>query len=83
MAILPRLHNTYANGEFTIIQITVRDNNVEQALRAMGGEVIVNRENFQSRVVRDRELITGQNPASASEFTKELLASLRARAAMR
>ena len=32
---MPRLHNTYANGEFTIIQITVRDNNVEQALRAL------------------------------------------------
>ena len=25
----------YSNGEFTIIQITVRDNNVEQALRAL------------------------------------------------
>ena len=56
---------------------------VEPALRALGAKVIVNRENFQSRVVRDRELITGQNPASDGAFTRALLASLRERAAKR
>ncbi len=54
---------------------------VEPALRALGAKVEVNRANFKSRIVRDRELITGQNPASDGAFTEALLESLRTRAA--
>ena len=48
---------------------------VEQALQIAGGKMIVEGM-YSSHVVRDRELITGQNPASdialAKEFDKAL-----------
>ncbi|MCR9144784.1 MAG: type 1 glutamine amidotransferase domain-containing protein [bacterium] len=51
---------------------------LEAALRILGARVEVNQANFKSRVVRDRELITGQNPASDEHFTEVLLEALAA-----
>ncbi|MBV8474348.1 MAG: type 1 glutamine amidotransferase domain-containing protein [Hyphomicrobiales bacterium] len=50
--------------------------NMPQALRAAGGEVAVSTVDFAPHVVTDRELITGQNPASdhpiAAKFVEAL-----------
>lgn len=47
----------------------------QSALKSAGGELEV-APAFKSEVVRDRELITGQNPYSDAEFSKVLLESL-------
>ncbi|MBR1419798.1 MAG: type 1 glutamine amidotransferase domain-containing protein [Selenomonadaceae bacterium] len=44
---------------------------VEQALQIAGG-IMVEGNLFQCNVIRDRELITGQNPASDLELAKEM-----------
>lgn len=49
---------------------------VADALQIAGGTVIVGPLN-QEHVVRDRELITGQNPASDHAIAKEILAALK------
>lgn len=46
-----------------------------QALRQAGGNITV-KEKWHSHVVRDRELITAQNPMSDVEFTKTFLQAL-------
>lgn len=48
---------------------------VEDALRAAGGRV-ENGPKFQPFVIRDRELITGQNPASDRDLAAKLLEAL-------
>ncbi len=48
---------------------------VEDALRAAGGQV-ENGPKFQPFVIRDRELITGQNPASDRDLAAKLLEAL-------
>lgn len=50
---------------------------VEQALQIAGGKMRVDGM-YGSHVVHDRELITGQNPASDLELAKELDKSLQA-----
>lgn len=47
----------------------------EEALRAAGGKVEV-AQPWTSRVVRDRELITGQNPNSDGQLAEELVKAL-------
>lgn len=47
----------------------------EDVLRKAGGDVIVGAE-WQSNAIRDRELITGQNPFSDGKFIELLLAAL-------
>ncbi len=49
---------------------------VEQALQIAGGKIIV-ATMYGSNVVRDRELITGQNPASDLDLAKEFLKALQ------
>ena len=48
---------------------------VEQALQIAGG-VMVEGKLYQSNVIRDRELITGQNPASDNALAKEFYKAL-------
>jgi putative intracellular protease/amidase len=50
----------------------------DEALDAAGGRVVVRARKWQSNVVVDRELITGQNPFSDHEFADALLKSLSA-----
>jgi len=47
----------------------------DQALSTAGGRIVVANK-WQSHVVRDRELITGQNPMSDIEFAHALLSAL-------
>lgn len=49
---------------------------MEKALRLAGGDVSVTDENFASNVVVDRELITGQNPASDQAIAGALIEAL-------
>ncbi|EOW6644690.1 type 1 glutamine amidotransferase domain-containing protein [Cronobacter muytjensii] len=49
----------------------------QTALEQAGGAFSSNSEPFTAHVVTDRELITGQNPASASGVAQELLARLK------
>lgn len=51
---------------------------MERALRLAGGNVSVAESNFASNVVVDRELITGQNPASDQALAKALIEALAA-----
>jgi putative intracellular protease/amidase len=51
---------------------------MECALRLAGAEVSVTAENFASNVVVDRELITGQNPASDHALATALIEALAA-----
>ncbi|NVN11908.1 type 1 glutamine amidotransferase domain-containing protein [Nguyenibacter vanlangensis] len=46
------------------------------ALEAAGGEVITNSTDFAPHVVEDRELITGQNPASDHQIAARFVAAL-------
>ena len=48
----------------------------DQALAQAGGRISVT-DKWQSHVVRDRELITAQNPMSDAEFTKTLILALK------
>ncbi len=50
--------------------------NVVDALQAAGGEVSTTEVNFQPYVVEDRELITGQNPASDRPLAAAFIAAL-------
>ncbi len=52
---------------------------IESALKAAGAKMDVAWIPMQSKVVRDRELITGQNPASAEELARQFLEMLGAR----
>lgn len=52
---------------------------VESALKAAGAKMDVAWIPMQSKVVRDRELITGQNPASDGELARQFLEMLGAR----
>jgi len=54
---------------------------MERALRLAGGDVSVADTNFASNVVVDRELITGQNPASDRVLADALVEALRRAAA--
>lgn len=54
----------------------------DEALRAAGAKADV-AEPWKSHVVRDRELITGQQPASDEEFTIEFMGALKAASAAR
>jgi putative intracellular protease/amidase len=47
-----------------------------KALRLAGGEVSAASEDFAANVVVDRELITGQNPASDHAVAKTMIAAL-------
>lgn len=49
---------------------------MERALRSAGGDVTVTEANFASNVVVDRELITGQNPASDRALADALIKAL-------
>lgn len=49
---------------------------METALRLAGGDVTVTDTNFASNVVVDRELITGQNPASDRALAEALIEAL-------
>lgn len=49
---------------------------MEKALRSAGGDVSVTDKNFASNVVVDRELITGQNPASDRAMADALIEAL-------
>ena len=49
---------------------------MEKALRSAGGVVSVTDKNFASNVVVDRELITGQNPASDQAMADALIEAL-------
>ncbi|MFW0974363.1 type 1 glutamine amidotransferase domain-containing protein [Leclercia pneumoniae] len=49
----------------------------QTALEQAGGKLSSNTEPFTSHVVTDRELITGQNPASAADVADELLSRLK------
>jgi len=49
----------------------------QTALEKAGGSYSSNTENWTPYVVVDRELITGQNPASASEVGNALLGRLK------
>ena len=49
---------------------------MEKALRSAGGDVSVTDKNFASNVVVDRELITGQNPASDQAMADALIEAL-------
>lgn len=49
----------------------------QTALQAAGGSYVSNQTPFTPNVVTDRELITGQNPASASEVAERLVQRLR------
>lgn len=49
----------------------------QTALEAAGGDFITNQTPFTSHIVTDRELITGQNPASAPAVAEELLKRLK------
>lgn len=49
---------------------------MEKALRSAGGEVTVTDTNFASNIVVDRELITGQNPASDRALADALVEAL-------
>lgn len=51
---------------------------MERALQLAGGDVSVTASNFASNVVVDRELITGQNPASDHALANALIAALAA-----
>lgn len=48
----------------------------DEALGILGGRVVVRATKWQSHVVRDRELITGQNPMSDEEFAKSFVDAL-------
>ncbi len=52
---------------------------VADALEAAGGEVSQGTVDYQSHVVVDRELITGQNPRSDKELAQRLVEALQAR----
>lgn len=54
---------------------------MEKALRLAGGRVTVNPTNFAANVVVDRELITGQNPASDHAIADALISALAGSAA--
>jgi putative intracellular protease/amidase len=49
----------------------------QTALEAAGGDFVSNQTPFTSNVVTDRELITGQNPASTPPVAEELLKRLK------
>lgn len=49
---------------------------MERALRLAGGEVSVTSTDFDANVVADRELITGQNPASDHQLAAALIDAL-------
>lgn len=49
----------------------------QTALEQAGGDYLSNQTPFTSNVVTDRELITGQNPASAPAVAEELLKQLK------
>ena len=48
----------------------------DEALDYAGGKVLTRAQKWQSNVVVDRELVTGQNPFSDKEFTKAFLGLL-------
>jgi putative intracellular protease/amidase len=48
----------------------------DEALDFAGGKVLVRAQKWQSNVVRDRELLTGQNPFSDKAFAKTLVEML-------
>ena len=48
----------------------------DEALDVAGGKVLVRAQKWQSNVVHDRELITGQNPFSDQNFAKEFVSAL-------
>lgn len=50
--------------------------NMPDALSLAGGEVIINPTDFAPHVIEDRELITGQNPASDHPIAAKLVAAL-------
>lgn len=54
--------------------------NMVDALGAAGGEVVVTKVDFEPHVIEDRELITGQNPASDHALAAKLVAALGRRA---
>jgi len=51
----------------------------DEALDFAGGHVLVRAQKWQSNVVKDRELITGQNPFSDKEFANVLLGAMNER----
>jgi putative intracellular protease/amidase len=78
----------YANYEMTIFSNSEEDDAlkdstaklqfyVADALKSAGGKVKHGKENWKPFVVQDRELITGQNPASDHELADALLKALR------
>ncbi len=48
----------------------------DEALDLAGGKVLVRAQKWQSNIVRDRELLTGQNPFSDKAFAKTLIEML-------
>lgn len=50
----------------------------DEALGFAGGRVVTRATKWQSNVMQDRELITGQNPMSDKEFAKRLVNALNA-----
>jgi putative intracellular protease/amidase len=54
--------------------------NMVDALGTAGGEVVVTKVDFEPHVIEDRELITGQNPASDHALAAKLVAALGRRA---
>ena len=48
----------------------------DEALDFAGGKVVVRAQKWQSNVVRDRELITGQIPLTDEEFAKDFIPAL-------
>ena len=49
----------------------------QDALSAIGGNYERSKQDWQAKVVVDRELITGQNPASAIGVAEEILKQLK------
>ncbi len=48
----------------------------DEALDIAGGKVLVRAQKWQGNVIRDRELITGQNPFSDESLAKEFISAL-------
>ena len=74
---------SFSNSEEAPVQMAVLKGNLEflvaDALSTAGGKV-ENGPDWQPFVVRDRELITGQNPASDHEIAEALVKALNERA---
>lgn len=72
----------FANSEELPVQAAVLKGNLEflvaDALRTAGG-IVENGPDWQPFVVRDRELITGQNPASDHEIAEAIVKALKER----